>query len=365
MYELPYPLGTADNLGVAGVKPLFKVRETAPARPLPAPVAPLSLSLGYGGGPKACAQCGTTRTPQWREGPLGPKTLCNACGVKLVRKNRSQQEAKRRSGPSAKATSNSKASSPEPPTLSYDSIADSLPLISTREGTPQKRPQRKAAAKAASRTAEFATTGDWPEDEEAAYAQGPRYRHASSSSQTSSAMSQENSDSAEEVAWAPSRPLLPSSPPPHVGMPLETSAAVNLLTMSFKDSEAHGAALAPPETTAHTASDQAAYNVGNYFRLQNEMTVTERVVQDFIKNNDPAKYQEFLNVTALVETAWRSSAAADAAVAAVAKFLAQKQAAAIRQHALAKGATAKLHEFLQDLDDEYGVSRLYKKRRSC
>ena len=29
------------------------------------------------GGLKCCAKCGTTKTPQWREGPCGPKTLCS------------------------------------------------------------------------------------------------------------------------------------------------------------------------------------------------------------------------------------------------------------------------------------------------
>ncbi|KAL2652548.1 hypothetical protein R1flu_020676 [Riccia fluitans] len=29
-----------------------------------------------------CMHCSTTRTPQWRAGPMGPKTLCNACGVR-------------------------------------------------------------------------------------------------------------------------------------------------------------------------------------------------------------------------------------------------------------------------------------------
>lgn len=29
-----------------------------------------------------CAHCKSTKTPQWREGPLGPKTLCNACGLR-------------------------------------------------------------------------------------------------------------------------------------------------------------------------------------------------------------------------------------------------------------------------------------------
>lgn len=29
-----------------------------------------------------CLNCGCTQTPQWRCGPLGPRTLCNACGVR-------------------------------------------------------------------------------------------------------------------------------------------------------------------------------------------------------------------------------------------------------------------------------------------
>ncbi|GLJ53147.1 hypothetical protein SUGI_1132610 [Cryptomeria japonica] len=29
-----------------------------------------------------CMHCGTQKTPQWRGGPMGPKTLCNACGVR-------------------------------------------------------------------------------------------------------------------------------------------------------------------------------------------------------------------------------------------------------------------------------------------
>ena len=29
-----------------------------------------------------CLNCGCHQTPQWRCGPLGPRTLCNACGVR-------------------------------------------------------------------------------------------------------------------------------------------------------------------------------------------------------------------------------------------------------------------------------------------
>lgn len=30
-----------------------------------------------------CTDCGTSDSPEWRKGPRGPKTLCNACGCKL------------------------------------------------------------------------------------------------------------------------------------------------------------------------------------------------------------------------------------------------------------------------------------------
>lgn len=32
--------------------------------------------------PRKCMHCEVAETPQWREGPMGPKTLCNACGVR-------------------------------------------------------------------------------------------------------------------------------------------------------------------------------------------------------------------------------------------------------------------------------------------
>ncbi|KAH9650297.1 GATA transcription factor 1 [Citrus sinensis] len=32
---------------------------------------------------RKCQHCGAEKTPQWRAGPMGPKTLCNACGVRF------------------------------------------------------------------------------------------------------------------------------------------------------------------------------------------------------------------------------------------------------------------------------------------
>ncbi|KAL9232108.1 hypothetical protein vseg_007251 [Gypsophila vaccaria] len=43
---------------------------------------------GSGAGPenegeaRRCLHCAAEKTPQWRTGPMGPKTLCNACGVR-------------------------------------------------------------------------------------------------------------------------------------------------------------------------------------------------------------------------------------------------------------------------------------------
>ncbi|KXZ48881.1 hypothetical protein GPECTOR_24g170 [Gonium pectorale] len=47
---------------------------------------------------RTCMECGATSTPQWREGPAGPKTLCNACGVRYVRSQQKAAGQKRSSG---------------------------------------------------------------------------------------------------------------------------------------------------------------------------------------------------------------------------------------------------------------------------
>ena len=42
--------------------------------------------LRKGGSGLRCLDCGQQNTPQWRMGPEGPKTLCNACGVKFLKR---------------------------------------------------------------------------------------------------------------------------------------------------------------------------------------------------------------------------------------------------------------------------------------
>ncbi|SNX84382.1 related to zinc finger protein white collar 2 (wc-2) [Melanopsichium pennsylvanicum] len=37
-------------------------------------------------GDHVCTDCGRVDSPEWRKGPLGPKTLCNACGLRWAKK---------------------------------------------------------------------------------------------------------------------------------------------------------------------------------------------------------------------------------------------------------------------------------------
>ncbi|KAJ7256488.1 hypothetical protein B0H12DRAFT_1112318 [Mycena haematopus] len=38
-----------------------------------------------------CITCGRTDSPEWRKGPLGPKTLCNACGLRWAKQAKGQK----------------------------------------------------------------------------------------------------------------------------------------------------------------------------------------------------------------------------------------------------------------------------------
>ncbi|CAH8388564.1 unnamed protein product [Eruca vesicaria subsp. sativa] len=39
---------------------------------------------------RCCSDCKTIKTPMWRGGPSGPKSLCNACGIRFMRQRRSE-----------------------------------------------------------------------------------------------------------------------------------------------------------------------------------------------------------------------------------------------------------------------------------
>ncbi|RWR85623.1 GATA transcription factor 20-like protein [Cinnamomum micranthum f. kanehirae] len=37
---------------------------------------------------RVCTDCNTSETPLWRSGPAGPKSLCNACGIRYRKRRR-------------------------------------------------------------------------------------------------------------------------------------------------------------------------------------------------------------------------------------------------------------------------------------
>ena len=54
---------------------------------------------------QVCTTCGATKTPMWRNGPNGQKTLCNACGVRLQRaQTKARQKAQQAANSEASLT---------------------------------------------------------------------------------------------------------------------------------------------------------------------------------------------------------------------------------------------------------------------
>ncbi|CAN0897194.1 GATA transcription factor 16 [Linum grandiflorum] len=67
---------------------------------------------------RSCGDCKATSTPLWRFGPGGPKSLCNACGLKYSKKIRPIKNQAKSPSPSSAAgatTSDESASSPTGP----------------------------------------------------------------------------------------------------------------------------------------------------------------------------------------------------------------------------------------------------------
>ncbi|XP_072968324.1 GATA transcription factor 15-like [Typha angustifolia] len=47
---------------------------------------------------RSCADCQTKKTPLWRAGPSGPKSLCNACGIRYRKKGGEKKEKREEMG---------------------------------------------------------------------------------------------------------------------------------------------------------------------------------------------------------------------------------------------------------------------------
>ncbi|XP_039028016.1 GATA transcription factor 15-like [Hibiscus syriacus] len=82
---------------------------------------------------KFCTDCKTTKTPLWRGGPAGPKTLCNACGIKYKKKRRAilglnkgseNKKVKWHSSSSSSTITTSSASTPTTNNIAVDDNDD-------------------------------------------------------------------------------------------------------------------------------------------------------------------------------------------------------------------------------------------------
>ncbi|CAI0628314.1 unnamed protein product [Linum tenue] len=84
--------------------------------------SPLSSSGGGGGGGgsptvvvRVCADCNTTKTPLWRSGPRGPKSLCNACGIRQRKARRAMAAAAAAAAVAAEGGADLDTTAPLPP----------------------------------------------------------------------------------------------------------------------------------------------------------------------------------------------------------------------------------------------------------
>ncbi|GFY90522.1 GATA transcription factor 16 [Actinidia rufa] len=92
---------------------------------------------------KSCADCKTTKTPLWRSGPVGPKSLCNACGIRY-RKKRNEKE-KKKEKPATDTSNSGGGGSGKVGNLSEDlrvrlvALGKEVVMLQKRQRSPMKR----------------------------------------------------------------------------------------------------------------------------------------------------------------------------------------------------------------------------------
>jgi GATA-binding protein, other eukaryote len=99
--------------------------------PAPGPHTPAPAEERSAKRVRMCLQCGAAVTPQWRSGPMGQGTLCNACGVRLKAAGALRGQVKHRPTPATARTptrppldSPASESSPDSPILEPGSVPD-------------------------------------------------------------------------------------------------------------------------------------------------------------------------------------------------------------------------------------------------
>ncbi|XVE82227.1 hypothetical protein DITRI_Ditri15bG0130900 [Diplodiscus trichospermus] len=75
---------------------------------------------------KTCADCGTSKTPLWRGGPAGPKSLCNACGIRSRKKRRAILGLNKAEDKKSKRSSSSNSNSNNSSSSNTKNLGDNL-----------------------------------------------------------------------------------------------------------------------------------------------------------------------------------------------------------------------------------------------
>lgn len=300
---------------------------------------------------KACTQCGATRTPQWREGPLGPKTLCNACGVKQFRLNKRARDdgTKRRTPTPTKRKATDAA--PKPPRArpaGHDWLLEaarmaqeSLLKHADTDRAEHRRPPRKAAAKALLKSLEWAHGGEWVE--------APR---SMSDTSATSGITAQASDRAEEVAFEPRRPGSVAQQAALFGR--DTQAAVDLLTLCHSEVQPADIGLLDHLPLLDEAMD--ADELARVVSLSLPTSLPAALLDGVAAARDDmvaafrAKEQADLAVRTVAKVGWLSFSTIAVNHNPQSQMLAHKQSEARAQQQRVRASIAHFHAALQDID---------------
>lgn len=101
------PAASANSSGTEGSRFKNDVVNERPPGSSSAVAAALFAETHPETGEKRCTSCGTSNSPEWRKGPSGQKTLCNACGLRfsrsISRQQKKTEKARQQAGISAKS----------------------------------------------------------------------------------------------------------------------------------------------------------------------------------------------------------------------------------------------------------------------
>ena len=338
-------------------------------------------------GIKCCTKCAATKTPQWREGPYGPKTLCNACGVKRTRKLRAEQDGgKRKRWNGGQGNAKSKAArgtsrAVEHPVLhSTEDFVKKTPQLQGQNSINNgkfapdtiRRPTRKAAEEAAFRTARYAKTGEWGNLNASSPMKKSMFKFDVNGNQTGSSSSDvisgPFSDVPEETAWMPHGDKMvgagssPYTPDCAVRTSDDCFAAINLMTMSAKASledtffsqprqgtpESSPLKMYPSNAEVEAALNKVADLCGGVFSGSNISILSQSV--------PPSKVSDLIKLTDELSDAQQTVSKAETEVSALAAMLAMKQASLLEKQYHASMTTEKLRRFVYDLETQFGLT---------